>query len=234
MCELVAILAPLGFIMGSLAITGVAHSFAREIVWLAGDNLVFLLMLGAVASGILGMGMPITACYIILAIILAPAIVQIGILPLAAHLYVLYWGLISYITPPVAVAAFIGAGIAGSPPMKTGFTAMRLGAILYFIPFFFVLDPSLILAGTASQFAIAFSTCVLGAIFIGSGLEGYLLRVGNVPMVARPFIVISGVLLGLPWWQTDTVGICLAALTVGGIILWSRRPSKTEIYEKDK
>jgi hypothetical protein len=101
----------------------------------------------AFASLILGMGMTITACYLFLAIVLAPVLIKIGLHPLAIHLFVMYWGMISFITPPMALGAFSGAAIARSTPMKTGVQAMRLGIAIYFLPFFFVLNPALVLNG---------------------------------------------------------------------------------------
>jgi len=121
LAELVALLCAIGAIIGALSLTGVAHSFSREIIDLAGGNMALLLIMGAITSFILGMGMTITACYVFLALILAPALVKGGLYPLAVHLFIMYWGMASYITPPVALSAFAGAGLAGSDPMKTGF-----------------------------------------------------------------------------------------------------------------
>ncbi|MBA7615256.1 hypothetical protein ES703_22534 [subsurface metagenome] len=137
LAEITAILCTIGLILGSLTITGTAFSLSSDIIRLAGGSIPLLLLLGFATSFILGMGMTVTACYIFLAIILAPGLIGVGLNPLAVHLFIMYCGMISYITPPVAIGAFAAAGLAGSAPMKTGFQAMRLGIVIYFIPFFF-------------------------------------------------------------------------------------------------
>ncbi len=222
MGELTAILAACGLIIGSMGVTGVAHAFAHEIVGFAGGNALLLLILGAFASLILGMGMTITACYVFLAIVMAPALIQIGFYPLAVHLFVMYWGMISFITPPVAIGAFAGATIAEAPAMKTGFRAMRLGIAIYFLPFFFVYNPALVFHGTAFEILRAFLTCALGVGLIASAMEGYMLGLGRLSGWARPFIFISGMLLGTPEWRTDFIGLILCAL-ISGVVLVSRK-----------
>src|SRR5690606_36681702 len=99
----------------------------------------------ALTSFVFGMGMTVTACYIFLAITLAPALVRAGLDPLAVHLFIMYWGMVSFITPPVALGAFAAASIARTSSFAVGFEAMRLGSVIYFLPFFFVLNPALIL-----------------------------------------------------------------------------------------
>ena len=214
MAELTAILAACGLIIGSMSVTGVAHSFAHEVVSFAGDNVLLLLILGAFASFVLGMGMTITACYIFLAIVMVPALVQAGYYPLSVHLFVLYWGVASFITPPVALGAFAAATVAGSDPMRTGFQSMRLGLAKYFLPFFFVFNPALILHGTPLEIVHATATCVLGIALLGSSLEGYLVGVGKMPRWSRPFLFIAGLALGFPEGYTDIGGFALALVVV--------------------
>src|SRR5690606_17247418 len=113
----------------------------------AGNSIPLMLIAGAVTSFILGMGMTVSACYIFLSILLAPALVRAGLDPLGSHLFILYWGMMSYITPPVALAAITAAGVAKADNTRTGLYAMRLGSILFILPFLFVLNPSLILQG---------------------------------------------------------------------------------------
>ena len=210
--ELVPLLCSVGLIIGALTMTGVANSFAIELVELAGGNIPLLLVMGAFASFILGMGMTVTACYVVLALVLAPALVQAGIYPISAHLFVMYCGMLSYITPPVALAAFAGAGLAGAKPMETGLQAMRLGIILFLLPFFFVLNPALVLHGSPLEIIQTLSTAVLGILFLAEGMEGYLLKLGNIGWLVRVPILISGVLLAIPSLNTDIVGISLAAI----------------------
>jgi TRAP-type uncharacterized transport system fused permease subunit len=169
------------------------------------------------------MGMTITACYVFLAIVLAPALVEVGFYPLAVHLFVLYWGMASFITPPVALGAFAGATIAGADPMQTGIQAMRLGIAKYFLPFFFVLDPALIFHGTTVEILQAFSTCALGIALLGSALEGYIVGLGKTPKWARPFLFASGLLLGFPEGRTDVLGLILGAAIIGIVLLTRRK-----------
>ena len=125
--NIVGILAGIGMIVGSLSYTGVGGAFSRELVQFAGSNVYLLLLFGAITSFILGMGMTVSACYIFLAVVLGPALYRSGSHLVASHLFILYWGMLSYITPPVALAAVAAATIANASPMKTGFLAMRLG-----------------------------------------------------------------------------------------------------------
>ncbi|MDH4265529.1 MAG: TRAP transporter permease [Deltaproteobacteria bacterium] len=211
LCELVAILAGVGMIMGSLSLTGVAGSFARELVSFSGGSMVFMLILGAAASFVLGMGMTITACYVFLALVLAPGLVQLGLNELAVHLFVMYWGMISFITPPVALAAFPAATIAQTSPMKVGITASRLGGVIYILPFIFVFNPALILQGSPGHVLQAVISTALGVILIGSTFEGYLVGVGRLTWVYRVLFFIAGVFLSVPEWKTDLLGLIIAS-----------------------
>ncbi len=213
LAELVAILAGVGMIMGSLSLTGVAASFARELVSFAGGNAFLMLILGALASFIMGMGMTITACYVFLALVLAPGLVQLGLNELAVHLFVMYWGMISFITPPVALAAFPAATIAQTSPIKVGYTASRLGGVIYILPFIFVFNPALILQSGFSEVMQAVLSAVLGVILIGSTFEGYLIGIGQLSLGLRIIFLGAGVALSIPEWKTDLIGLSIAALT---------------------
>jgi len=221
--EVTAILAACGLIIGAMSITGVAHSFSHEIISFAGDNVALLLILGAISSFILGMGMTITACYIFLAIVMAPALIEAGYYPLAVHLFIMYWGVASFITPPVALGSFAAASVAGADPMKTGFASMRLGAAKYLLPFFFVLNPALILEAGVWEIIGAITTCTIGMSLIGSAMEGYLLGVGKIPKWTRPILFINGLMLGYPEYLTDIIGLILAALMIGISMVLVRR-----------
>src|SRR5215218_7988423 len=145
--ELVGILAGCGLLIGAFSMTGVISSLANDLLTLAGNNAFMLLVMCALTSLVLGLGLTTTACYIFLAILVAPALEKLGLNKMAVHMFIFYWGMLSSITPPVAIASFAAAGIAGAPPMKTGWESMRVGSIIYFIPFFFVLNPALLLQG---------------------------------------------------------------------------------------
>ena len=215
---IMATLLGVGFIIGSLMVTGVALSFSYEVILLAGGSAALLLILGAGVSFVLGMGLTISACYILLALTMAPPLITAGFDPMAVHLFVLYYGMLSFITPPVALSAFAASGIAGSSPVKTGITAMRLGAILYVVPFVFVIEPSLIFHGSILEMLHHFITFVLGIFFVTAASEGYLLGYGNMERffsVRRILVLITGVLLIIPQSVTTITGLILAL-----IIMW--------------
>jgi TRAP transporter 4TM/12TM fusion protein len=220
--ELVAILGAIGLVIGALSMTGVAHAFSRELVSFAGGNIVLLLLIGAFTSFILGMGMTASACYIFLAIVLAPALTASGLNPLAVHLFVMYWGLVSFITPPVALGAITAASIAQADGVKTGLQAMRLGAVIYFVPFFFVFNPALILQATLSEAIFPLATATVGVFLISGSLEGYLQGLGNLKLHSRIGLIVAGLLLAVPEWRTDLAGLALATVLIGGQI-W-RKP----------
>lgn len=172
-----------------------------------------LLVLAAAASFILGMGVTVTACYIMLAILVAPALINLGVLPLAAHFFVLYWGLVSFITPPVAIAVFAASAIAGSDPLRSGVTATRLGVVTYIIPFMFVYAPSLLMEGSTGEILMTFVTSIIGCIALAGGLGGYLL-IGKVNWVQRPLLIVVALLLLYPGWQSDLMGVGIFGLAL--------------------
>lgn len=189
LAELAALLGGVGMIIGAMSVTGLAGTLATDLVFLAGNNVYVLLVMGALTSFIFGMGMTVTACYIFLAIVLAPPLVAAGFDPVAVHLFMLYWGMVSFITPPVALAAFVASGIANAPPMKVGMQSMRLGSVMYVVPFFFVLNPALILRGEPLEIAIVVGTAVVGVWLIAAAMEGYLVFYGRL---GRHFMGVLG------------------------------------------
>jgi len=221
--DLVALLCAIGVIIGALSLTGVAHSFATDIIALAHGNIALLLTLGAVTSFILGMGMTITACYVFLALILAPALVTSGLNPLAVHLFIMYWGMASYITPPVALSAFAGAGLAGADPMQTGFKAMQLGLVTYFIPFYFVINPSIIMQGAAWSVLTSFIFVLCAVVFISYSLEGYLPKIGVLPGWIRPLLFLAGVCLGFPWSWIRLLGVVIIVASLALLIVIKKK-----------
>lgn len=209
--NLVAILAGIGLVVGGLSYTGVAGAFSRELLLYAGGNVPLMLIAGAVTSFILGMGMTVSACYIFLSILLAPALVEAGLNPLASHLFILYWGMMSYITPPVALASITAAGLAGSNAWQTGMYSMRLGGILFVLPFMFVLNPSLILQGDTSTILLSSATAITAMWTLASGSEGYLYRVGVIGWPVRTLLIVASLLLIIPGLITDLIGVALVA-----------------------
>ena len=146
--RIVSLLSGIGVIIGAMSLTGVGTSLSRELVFAAGGDIYMILIFGALASLVLGVGMTVSACYIFLAIVLAPAIIEAGVTPIAAHLYVLYWGVLSFITPPVAIAAITASTISKSSALETGVLSMRLGSILFFLPILFVFDSAMLMNGS--------------------------------------------------------------------------------------
>ncbi len=232
--ELSALLAGVGLIIGSLSVTGLAGTLANDLVYIAGNNIYVLLVMGAITSFIFGMGMTITACYIFLAIVLAPPLVSAGFDPVAVHLFMMYWGMVSFITPPVALAAFVAAGIARTAPMDVGMQSVRLGSTMYFVPFFFVLNPALIMRGSPWEIAVVVGTAIIGIMLIASALEGYLLGVGELRgtapgWFARLLIFAAGIVMAMPGGgelglsHTHLALIALGLAALGAGLSWAHR-----------
>ncbi len=160
-------------------------------------------------SLILGMGMSITACYVLVAVILAPALISAGIDPFAAHLFVLYFGMASYITPPFCPGSLMGATIAGADPMKTALRACFLGIAVYLVPFFFVLDPVLILRGPVLSGSYHIITGLVGLGMLASALEKYLMGVGRLNTYQAISVFTGGILLMLPYCGTDVLALAI-------------------------
>jgi len=202
--ELIGILAGCGLLIGAFSLTGVISSLANDLLTIAGDNVFLLLGMTALTSLVLGLGLTTTACYIFLAILVGPALEKAGLNKVAVHMFVFYWGMLSSITPPVAIASFAAAGIAGAPPMKTGWASMTVGSIIYFLPFFFVLNPAFVLQGDLHESLILVLTAIFGIVFICSGLQGYLFGLGdmracgNMEWPLRVALCLGGFVLAAP------------------------------------
>lgn len=226
MCSIISILTAVGLIVGGLMITGVALSFSRELVHAVSGTFP-LLAVGAVTSFILGFGLTSTAVYILLSIVLAPALLRLGIEPIAAHFFILYWGILSFITPPVAMASYAAAGIAESDPTKTGLTGMRLGFILYIIPFAFVYNPALLLKGTVFSIIWSVFMAVIGIFCLASSFEGYMARVGRMSLLLRIIYIIAGVLMLFPVYLVNAVA-CGVAILIFGIAVKKSKQNSAE------
>jgi TRAP transporter 4TM/12TM fusion protein len=188
-----------GLMMGSVSLTAIALSISGNIVNFAGGNLFLLLLLAALASFVFGMGMTSIPCYIFVAIMVAPALEQMGIRTIAAHLFVFWLAIASFITPPVCLAAYVAAAISKTSPMLAGVYATRLGIGNFIIPFAFIYNPGLILNDTPLNIALAIIFTMVGIISIAVGFEGYLYR--RLTGWQRILLLISGIMLLFPiWW----------------------------------
>lgn len=213
--EVAAICAMAGFIIGSLSITGLGLSLSNTIVVISGGNIALILVMAAGASFVLGMGMPLIGTYLLLVILVAPALVESGVPPLAAHLFVMYFGTLSFLTPPVCISVYVAAGIANSNPMRTGFQAMRLAIVAYIAPFVFVYSPSLLLMGSVKDIIFVVSTAFLGIVSLAVGLEGYLFS--KTGIVGRVGFVLGGLMLIIPIRSVSLAGLLL----FGFLSLWA-------------
>lgn len=179
--SVICAVASAGVAIGCIMLTGVGAKFAFAVLTLAHNNLFLTLLMSGLAATILGMGLPTVAAYIISASLLASSLVQLGIPLFAAHMFLLYYSILSQITPPVALAAYAAGNIADANPNKVGFTAMRLGIIAFIIPFFFVYGPALLMIGTPLEIIEASITSLIGCFFLAVGLEGWLVEKINIP-----------------------------------------------------
>lgn len=231
--EIVGIIAGVGLIVGGLSMTGVSLSLAGELVTLVGDNVLLILVAGAVTSFVLGMGMTISAVYVFLALVMAPALVALDVNPVAAHLFVIYWAAASYITPPVALAAFAAAGIAKSPPMATGFMAMRLGIVKYIIPFCFALNAALVAQGPIGGVLLALALATVGVFAMASGFEGWMPLVDRkLGLVTRSIAVVGGLCMLLPDTTTTMAGL-VAVLLLAVVVRLRPGTGASEVPEHE-
>jgi TRAP transporter 4TM/12TM fusion protein len=185
-----------GIIIGTLSYSGIGFSFTLSLLHLGGGTLIGLLVLAAIASIILGMGMPTVGVYILLATLIAPALIQMKIEPMAAHMFILYYGCLSMITPPVAIGAFAAANLAESDPMRTGYASMAFGWTAFLIPFLFVYSDALLMRGPAYEIALDFATAVVGVWLISAAIMAYSVR--HLRIVDRALYFVAGFFLMLP------------------------------------
>jgi TRAP transporter 4TM/12TM fusion protein len=207
--------AVVGFIVGSFTLSGLGVKMASLVTAAAHGSLFLTLLFSAIASIILGMGVPTTANYIMMSMITVPAVVQMGVHPLAAHLFCFYFGIVSDLTPPVAMAALCGAGIAKAKFWPTAFNATKIGVAAYIIPFFFVYNTVLLLGQTpfGLETILASIFAVVGIISISCGLFGYVVDESNI--VERILCIAGGILMVQPGTVTDIIGVAIiAAITI--------------------
>jgi TRAP transporter 4TM/12TM fusion protein len=204
-----------GIVIGSVSLTNLGLNLSNALIAASGGNALLLLVLAAVASIILGMGMPIAATYIMLVILIAPAMTHAGIPAVAAHMFMNFFAAMSFVTPPVAIAAYVAAGIAQCEPMKAGFIATRLGIGAYLVPFCFCYSPGLLLIGSTGNIIYSFFPATFGVLAAAMSLSGFFVtRLGSLE---RILLGISAAGLLSPVYQYQAVGFVL----VLGVTFWS-------------
>ncbi|MEI0612477.1 TRAP transporter permease [Brachyspira pilosicoli] len=202
-----------GIIIGVITLTGLGLKIGAGLISISGGISILLLMLTMISSIILGMGVPTTANYLITSTIAAGAIIGLGFEPLAAHMFVFYFGIIADVTPPVALAAMAGAAIAKSDPLKTGFEATKLSIGAFIIPYMFIFNPQILMINTTFVEVIPILiTSLIGMFGVSAGLEGYVFRKCN--FIERILFIVAGLLSIYPEFYTDIIGIGLIAALI--------------------
>jgi len=213
MLEVAAACACAGIIIGILMLTGLATRLSGIMIDLAGGSLFMLLAITMVISLILGMGLPTSAVYIVLATLVVPALVKMDVAPLAAHMFVFYFGVLANVTPPVAIAAYAGAGLAGANATTTGVIAFKIALAGFLLPFMWVYNPALLLQGDAFGIALAILTSVAGILCLAAAVQGYLLGT-TATWLQRILLGASALALIKPGLTTDLIGVALIGLAL--------------------
>ena len=212
--EIAATCAAAGIIVGVMTQTGLGMKFAMIIINYSGGNLLLALIFTMLIAIVLGMGMPTTAAYAISASVLAPALIQLKVPALAAHMFIFYFACLSALTPPVALASFAAAAIANAKTWDVGWEGMRFAIAGFIIPYMFVFGPAIVLVGTGSEIALAAATGIIGSLALAAAVQGWL--VTKTSVLERFILLVAALSLIKPGWITDLIGLCLLAL----ISLW--------------
>ena len=205
-------------LVGMITLTGLGLQISSILIELSGSSLFWLLFLTMIASLILGLGLPIIVSYLVLAVLVAPALTQMGVDPLAAHLFIFFFALVSDLTPPVAPGAFVAAGIAGADMMKTAWMACRLGLVVYILPYMFVYNNALLLKGNLSDIILSAITAFIGVYALACGIQGYMFRPAKI--YERVLFFIAAVGLIKPGWMSDLMGMGILV-----ILAFMQRPT---------
>lgn len=209
--EIVSTCAAAGIIVGVISLTGLGGKFAMIVITYSGGNLLLSMVFTMVITLILGMGLPTTAAYAISASMLAPALIKLGVPPIASHLFVFYFACLSAITPPVAVAAYAAAAIAKAKAWNVGWSATRFAAAGFIIPFMFVYGNELLFRGSPHAIGLAIVTASFGVAMLSGAVQGWFIRLGTLNYPERALLLAGSLLLMKPGWITDLVGICIVA-----------------------
>lgn len=223
MAPVIAACAIGGVMAGIISLTGLGVRFTSIISYLAGNSAILFLILTMLVAIILGMGMPTSAVYIILASILAPGMVELGFQPIAAHMFIFFGAVMSNITPPLAIASFAAAAVAGGDPWKTSIHAVKMGVGVFLLPFIFVYEPALLGNGTLFEVGHAILTAVIGISVLSVAAAGWLIRPLNPLM--RVILFAGAVGMIFPGWESDLIGLVAVVVIMGAA--WLGRTDKS-------
>ncbi len=225
--EIIMIGAAAGMVIGMLYLSGLSFGLTLALTQIAGGNMILLLVMTAVVCIILGMGMPTIGVYVLLATMVAPALVEFGIEPMSAHMFIMYFGMMSMITPPVAIGAFAAATLSGSDPMRTGFAATRFGWLAFVIPFMFVASPTLLMRGSPFLILFNLATALIGTCLISMAVVGFFLR--RLGLLERVVFAATGLALLSPSTglrisiTLNLIGLAMAIFLVARELFWKFR-----------
>src|SRR5699024_9754724 len=210
-----------GILVGVFMLTGLSYRLSEVLINLSNDNLFLLLVLTMVASMVLGMGVPATPAYIIIAVLAVPSAIKLGVTPISAHMFALYYAALANITPPIAIAAFAASSITNDHPMKTAFTAFKISIVMYVIPFLFVYNPALLLQGTQIEIIYITVSSLIVIFALSSSLTGWLGK--RIPLLIRGLLIV-GSLVGVIGESTivKLLGITLIFVLIVYSYLWQR------------
>ena len=215
-----------GIISGTITATGLANVLINGIVALAGNHVIIALFLTMLCCIVLGMGVPTTANYCIMAATCAPILIKMGVPAIAAHFFVFYFGIVADLTPPVALAAYAGAAIGQANPMKTALTATKLAIAAFIVPYVFALNPAMLFVDTTALEVITICiTSFIGIFAVSAALEGYLMH--HMPWYLRLISAVGGLLLIYPGLITDSIGVVLVGVMVAGQFFTAKKASAT-------
>lgn len=212
-----------GIIIGTVGLTSLGFILSHIIINMAGGNLFLILLMSAVVCTILGMGVPVAASYILVIVLSAPALIASGMDPLAAHMFVFYFAVLSFLTPPVCIAVYVAASIAQSDVMKTALQSMKLGIVAYLVPFFFAYSPALLLKGPVSEIMVVVPSALLGFVFLAIAFQGYLFKKMSAP--SRGVLLVGSLMLAVPTGSfglgiSNIVGSLVGLGIAAVVVLW--------------
>ena len=208
--QLVAVCATAGIIVGVIALTGIGSRFSTVLLALADQSQFLALFFAMVVSIVLGMGMPTTAAYAVAASVIAPGVINLGVEPLVAHLFIFYFAVMSAITPPVALAAYAGSALAGSDPVKTSVESFRIGLAAFVVPYMFFFSPAMLLDGTWPEIVHVAVTAIAGVYLLSCAVQGWFLR--RAGAAVRIGLLAAGLTMIAGGWLTDAIGLGLAVI----------------------